>query len=255
MGRRDGENAAPTVIGTAKPSVNAHPITTAEHRDLAGPIEHGRQHRARDGERERDREHGHVRPRGKSRARARQGVTDPRVTGDGDPGRPQRFRGRARQRDSRRRPAGGIPGPGRGGVGSVRHPARAARVRTRATGCWQRCRRRSSAAADGPPTGSGRSRPRPGPRREAGKIGQEDQAGGQGGRSGGRLSRSGLEFLHQRRQPVCALQQVAGRRGHLLGARGLLFGRRGDFLARSRRARWPTGSPRESVCPSCSTIA
>ena len=90
MGRRDGENAAPTVIGTAKPSVNAHPITTAEHGDLAGPIEHGRQHRARDGERERDREHGHVRPRGKGRARAGQGVTDPRVTGDGDPGRPQR---------------------------------------------------------------------------------------------------------------------------------------------------------------------
>ena len=29
MGRRDGANAAPTVIGTAKPSVNAHPITTA----------------------------------------------------------------------------------------------------------------------------------------------------------------------------------------------------------------------------------
>ena len=90
MGRSDGENAAPTVIGTAKPSVNAHPITTAEHGDLAGPIEHGRQHRARDGERERDREHGHVRPRGKSRARAGQGVTDPRVTGDGDPGWPQR---------------------------------------------------------------------------------------------------------------------------------------------------------------------
>ena len=54
MGRRDGENAAPTVIGTAKPSVNAHPITTAEHGFLTGPIEHGRQHRAPDGERERE---------------------------------------------------------------------------------------------------------------------------------------------------------------------------------------------------------
>ena len=90
MGRRDGENQAPTVIGTAKPSVNAHPITTDEHGDLSGPIEHGRQHRAPDGEDERGREHGHVRPRGKSRARAGQGVTDPRVTGDGDPGWPQR---------------------------------------------------------------------------------------------------------------------------------------------------------------------
>ena len=28
MGRRDGDRMAPTVIGTAKPSVNAHPITT-----------------------------------------------------------------------------------------------------------------------------------------------------------------------------------------------------------------------------------
>src|SRR6185312_15370859 len=28
MGRRDGENAVPTVIGTAKPTVIAHPITT-----------------------------------------------------------------------------------------------------------------------------------------------------------------------------------------------------------------------------------
>ena len=37
-----------------------------------GPIEHGRQQRASDGEIERDREHGHVRPRGKSRARAGQ---------------------------------------------------------------------------------------------------------------------------------------------------------------------------------------
>src|SRR3981189_1925713 len=28
MGRKDGENTAPTVIGTAKPTVNTHPITT-----------------------------------------------------------------------------------------------------------------------------------------------------------------------------------------------------------------------------------
>ena len=56
----------PTVIGTAKTSVNAHPITTKSTGIVAGPIEHGRQHRARDGECERDGEHGHVRPRGET---------------------------------------------------------------------------------------------------------------------------------------------------------------------------------------------
>ena len=91
MGRRDsGGTQAPTVTGTAKPSAMTDPIATEDYRGLAGPIEHGRQQRARDGEVEHGREHGHVRPRGKSRARAGQGVTDPRVTGDGDPGWPQR---------------------------------------------------------------------------------------------------------------------------------------------------------------------
>ena len=56
---------------------------------LAGPMDRGRQHGAREGERERDREHGHVRPRGESRARAGQGVTDAGVTSEGGPDGPQ----------------------------------------------------------------------------------------------------------------------------------------------------------------------
>ena len=90
MGRRDGENIDADGDRHREAKRQRAPDHDAEHGDLTGPIEHGRQHRARDGERERDREHGHVRPRGERRARAGQGVTDPRVTGDGDPGRPQR---------------------------------------------------------------------------------------------------------------------------------------------------------------------
>ena len=45
-----------------------------------------------------------VRPRGKSRARAGQGVADPRVTGESDPGRPQRcLPGSCARRSARRR--------------------------------------------------------------------------------------------------------------------------------------------------------
>ena len=99
MGRRDGEKTAPTAIGTPKHKRQRTTDHDGEHGDLAGPIEHGRHDRAHDGEHERDREHGHVRPRGKSRARARQGVTDPGVTGDGDPGRPQRCFHEAVRRD------------------------------------------------------------------------------------------------------------------------------------------------------------
>jgi hypothetical protein len=61
-----------------------------EHGAFTGTLENGRQHRARDSERERDREHGQARPRGKRRARARQGITDPRVTDERNPCRPQR---------------------------------------------------------------------------------------------------------------------------------------------------------------------
>ena len=85
MGRKDGANAAPTVMRHPEDKRQRTPDHDEEHGILVGPIEHGRQHRAPDGEHERDCEHGHVRPRGKSRARAGQRVTNARVTGDGDP--------------------------------------------------------------------------------------------------------------------------------------------------------------------------
>ncbi|CDM76606.1 hypothetical protein MMARE11_24590 [Mycobacterium marinum E11] len=53
----------------------------SEQGNLTDPMEHSRQHRARQGEDESDAQHEHVGPGGKSRARARQGITDPRITG------------------------------------------------------------------------------------------------------------------------------------------------------------------------------
>jgi hypothetical protein len=63
------------------------PDHNGEDRDLTGRIQHGPQHRAHDGKREHGGGHREVQPCGIRRARPRQGVSDPRVPGEGGPGR------------------------------------------------------------------------------------------------------------------------------------------------------------------------
>ena len=78
----------PTVIGTAKPSVNPQPDHDRQTEVLLARSSTAASIAPQTANTNTTAEHGHVRPRGERRARAGQGVTDPRVTGDRDPGRP-----------------------------------------------------------------------------------------------------------------------------------------------------------------------
>ena len=87
---------------------------------------------------------------------------------------------------------------------------------------------------------------------QAGEGGQEGEEGREGGeaakaRSAQSASRSGLELLHQRGQPGRALQQVPGRRRHLLGAGASAPPPRPSLPRWPRRARRRSGSPRGSA--------
>src|SRR5882757_7353053 len=108
MGRSDGANAAPTLIGTAKPSVIAPPITTISQgpslarsnatANIAPATANTNATASMD-------TFDHAANVG---ARARQGVTDRGVTGEGDPGRPQHRFSNAVHRDQ----LDGSPGNG-----------------------------------------------------------------------------------------------------------------------------------------------
>ena len=90
MGRRDGENASADGDRHREDERQRTPDHDGEHGYLTGPIEHGRQQRAPTANANVAASMDTFDHAAKRRARTGQGVADSGVTGDGDPGRPQR---------------------------------------------------------------------------------------------------------------------------------------------------------------------